>query len=265
MLKSIGYTDSDGDGWPNADEFVADTAPGDPTSKPAGSPPSATKKVDAPKEGNPFDMKAALTANHAQHPVLVHFPIALFIISVLFDALGHMKKNTALMTAAGYNLIGGALSGVLAVISGIIAWQWKYQGAPLAGSLRLHLIMGIATTILMLILVSLRAKLSKSPTKAMRMVYLGITFLTLAVISLTGHIGAGDAYLDPGARDCFSPGPQGDRNAGPDQGGRVVVDQSHSGPAGEVLAIGSLDCRPRSSRRDELADPRSSLGSEPGG
>ncbi|PYL31840.1 MAG: hypothetical protein DMF39_01275 [Verrucomicrobia bacterium] len=31
---------------------------------------------------NPFDLRAALLAAHAQHPVIVHFPIALFIASV---------------------------------------------------------------------------------------------------------------------------------------------------------------------------------------
>ena len=31
---------------------------------------------------NPFDLKAALLARHAQHVVLIHFPIALFIASV---------------------------------------------------------------------------------------------------------------------------------------------------------------------------------------
>ena len=36
---------------------------------------------------NPFDLKAALLAKHAQHPVIIHFPIALFIISVAFDLL----------------------------------------------------------------------------------------------------------------------------------------------------------------------------------
>jgi uncharacterized membrane protein len=36
---------------------------------------------------NPFDIKAALLAGHAQHPVLVHFPIALFIASAVFEVL----------------------------------------------------------------------------------------------------------------------------------------------------------------------------------
>ncbi len=31
---------------------------------------------------NPFDLRAALLAKHAQHVVLIHFPIALFIAGV---------------------------------------------------------------------------------------------------------------------------------------------------------------------------------------
>jgi uncharacterized membrane protein YozB (DUF420 family) len=33
---------------------------------------------------NPFDLKTILLAKHAQHVVLIHFPIALFTIGVLF-------------------------------------------------------------------------------------------------------------------------------------------------------------------------------------
>jgi hypothetical protein len=34
---------------------------------------------------NPFDLKAALLAKHAQHVVVIHFPIALFMVSFVFD------------------------------------------------------------------------------------------------------------------------------------------------------------------------------------
>jgi uncharacterized membrane protein len=34
---------------------------------------------------HPFDLKTALLAKHAQHVVLIHFPIALFITAVVFD------------------------------------------------------------------------------------------------------------------------------------------------------------------------------------
>ena len=34
---------------------------------------------------NPFDIKTVLLAKHAQHVVLIHFPIALFTAAVAFD------------------------------------------------------------------------------------------------------------------------------------------------------------------------------------
>ena len=70
---------------------------------------------------NPFDLKAALLAKHAQHPVIIHFPIALFIISVTFDLLAIWKRNPALAKAAFYNLIAAALTVPVAIASGLTA------------------------------------------------------------------------------------------------------------------------------------------------
>jgi len=42
---------------------------------------------------HPFDAKAALLAKHAQHVVLIHFPIALFIAGVAFDFLAQWTKR----------------------------------------------------------------------------------------------------------------------------------------------------------------------------
>jgi uncharacterized membrane protein len=45
---------------------------------------------------NPFDLKTALLAKHAQHVVLIHFPIALFLAAVAFDYLAQWRKNQTL-------------------------------------------------------------------------------------------------------------------------------------------------------------------------
>jgi len=42
---------------------------------------------------HPFDIKTIFFAKHAQHVVLIHFPIALFIIGVVFDFLGQWKGS----------------------------------------------------------------------------------------------------------------------------------------------------------------------------
>lgn len=36
---------------------------------------------------NPFDIRTVVLAKHAQHVVLIHFPIALFFAAVTFDGL----------------------------------------------------------------------------------------------------------------------------------------------------------------------------------
>jgi uncharacterized membrane protein len=42
---------------------------------------------------NPFDRKAALLAKHAQHEVLIHFPIALYLSGTLFDFVARLFRN----------------------------------------------------------------------------------------------------------------------------------------------------------------------------
>jgi uncharacterized membrane protein len=49
---------------------------------------------------HPFDIKAALLAKHAQHVVLIHFPVALFMVGVAFDFLARWTKRQALAAAA---------------------------------------------------------------------------------------------------------------------------------------------------------------------
>src|SRR5260370_13288638 len=74
---------------------------------------------------NPFDLKAALLAGHAQHPVIIHFPIALFIASVVFDLLAVWRRQPALASVAYYNLIGAAATAPLAIATGLAALLWQ--------------------------------------------------------------------------------------------------------------------------------------------
>jgi uncharacterized membrane protein len=73
---------------------------------------------------NPFDLKAVFLAKHAQHVVLIHFPIALFLAAVAFDYMAGWRKNPTLAAAAYFNLLLAAISTVPAVASGIAAWHW---------------------------------------------------------------------------------------------------------------------------------------------
>src|SRR4029077_10192688 len=93
-------------------------------------------------------MRTVLWAKHAQHVVLIHFPIGLFIIGVLFDFLAQWKKQRLLAAAAYYNLLVAAITTVPVVATGILAWQWELEGQKLKGILLMHLVMGCVSSIL---------------------------------------------------------------------------------------------------------------------
>ena len=92
---------------------------------------------------NPFDIRTVVLAKHAQHVVLIHFPIALFITAVAFDYLAQWTKNRTLAAAAYFNLLLAAVSTVPAVATGFAAWQWALEGQQLKGILLMHLVAGL--------------------------------------------------------------------------------------------------------------------------
>jgi len=55
------------------------------------------------------------------HPIVNHFTIALFVLVVFLDILGLTTKKEYFHTAAWINLIFGAISGVLSLITGLLA------------------------------------------------------------------------------------------------------------------------------------------------
>jgi uncharacterized membrane protein len=137
---------------------------------------------------NPFDLKAALLQGHAQHPVIIHFPIALFIASALFELLAVWRKQPVFASVAYYNLLGAALTVPLAIATGLAAWQLQLEGATLKGNLLLHMICGLTSASLIFFLCWKRSRL-RAKDVSPGVAYFAVTLLALMVITLTGHLG----------------------------------------------------------------------------
>jgi uncharacterized membrane protein len=148
---------------------------------------------------NPFDLKTALLAKHAQHPVIVHFPIALFIFSVVFDLLAIWKRNPALAKAAYYNLIGAALTAPIAIATGLTAWQWQLEGSKLKGNLLLHMIFALGASGMIWILCGWRVSQRKLPERMPGVFYIILAFATVALVALAGHLGGFVSGVEAGA------------------------------------------------------------------
>jgi uncharacterized membrane protein len=137
---------------------------------------------------NPFDLKAALLAKHAQHVVLIHFPIALFITAVAFDLIAQWTKRHGLAQAAYYNLLVAAISTVPVLVTGVLAWQFQLEGQKLKGILLLHLVLACVSTVMIWLVwwVHFRAR---RRTVYLPIYRLAVEVLAVGLVALTGHLG----------------------------------------------------------------------------
>jgi uncharacterized membrane protein len=137
---------------------------------------------------NPFDPKTALLAKHAQHVVLIHFPIALFITAVAFDLFAQWTKRRGLADAAYYNLFMAAISTVPVLATGLLAWQFQLEGQNLKGILLLHLVLACVSTVMIWLVWwvhwSARRRAVHLPSYR-----LAVELLAIGVVALTGHLG----------------------------------------------------------------------------
>jgi len=63
------------------------------------------------------------------HPVTVHFTIALFTISILFDLIGMITRNEKWHQAGWYNLIFAGVASLFSILTGLIdSNQLQLQG-----------------------------------------------------------------------------------------------------------------------------------------
>jgi uncharacterized membrane protein len=137
---------------------------------------------------NPFDLKTTVLAKHAQHVVLIHFPIALFISAVAFDLMAQWTKRRGLADATYYNLLGAAISTFPVLVTGILAWQFQLEGQKLKGILLLHLVFACVSSLLIWLVwwVHFRARRRNAVLPSYR---LALEFLGVGLVALTGHLG----------------------------------------------------------------------------
>jgi uncharacterized membrane protein len=138
---------------------------------------------------HPFDIKAALLAKHAQHVVLIHFPIALFIAGVAFDFLAQWTKQRLLAAAAYCNLVAAAVVTVPVLITGTLAWQWQLEGQRLKGILLIHVVLGCASSLLFWVVCLYHLRAQRKFGGVLPGYRLSIEAVGVALVTLTGHLG----------------------------------------------------------------------------
>ena len=161
------------------------------------------------------------------HPIIVHFPIALLILSVTLDFLGVFLRRWGLTDAATWLLLFGTPSAGVALLSGWVSEKYVTVGA--AGNiLHLHKEVAVLTTALFSLLLFVRLvwlaprgfallervaslrPLAVSADGALRMIapklyepplpatavilYLALSVVAVGLLGLTGYLGGALVY-----------------------------------------------------------------------
>lgn len=137
---------------------------------------------------SPFNLKTVFLAKHAQHVVLIHFPIALLLAAVAFDLIGQWTKRNGGAEAAYYNLVVAAMSTIPVLATGLLAWHFQLEGQKLKGILLLHLVLGSVSSVMIWLVwwIHFRARREKAPLPGYR---LAIELLAVGIVVLTAHLG----------------------------------------------------------------------------
>jgi uncharacterized membrane protein len=138
---------------------------------------------------NPFDPKTILLAKHAQHVVLVHFPIALFLVAVGFDFAGQWTKKPSFELVARYNLLVAAVATVPVMITGLLAWQWQLEGHKLKVLLLQHLVMGLVSSSLIWLVWWIHSRAHRKAGASLPAYRLPVEMVAAMAVALSAHLG----------------------------------------------------------------------------
>ena len=138
---------------------------------------------------DPFDPRTVLLAKHAQHVVLIHFPIALFITGVVFDVTSRGQRTSLLASAAYVNLYAAALTVLPTAGTGVLAWHFALDGERLKGVLLWHLLAAGLSVVLVIASWGIHWRARQSGSPVLPRYRLPLELLGVGLIALTAHLG----------------------------------------------------------------------------
>jgi uncharacterized membrane protein len=128
------------------------------------------------------------------HPMLVHFPIALFFTSLLFDLLFKMTRNGDFQKFGYYLLILAVLSGILASSSGMLI-EDKIESSGISEQhIDDHKGFALATMALFIALLAFRFFKKNKISENVFNLYLAVSLIGLVLLSLAAFKGGKLVY-----------------------------------------------------------------------
>lgn len=131
---------------------------------------------------------------HPLHPILVHFPVGLWIASLVFDFLYFKSNNSDFARTSYYCIIGGLIGSLLAATTGLA----EYQEIPVNTIPRriatFHFVLNLIIILLYSINFIARATPVGSAVNTITIFQLVLSCISVVLLSISGYLGGRLAY-----------------------------------------------------------------------
>lgn len=119
---------------------------------------------------------------HPSHPMLVHFPTALFPTSLLFDLLSWGITEPALVKAAFYNIAVGLFGALLAILTGLVDYFGMVAGSRKYRVTTWHMLANLPLVLIFAISLGLRyleLDTTRTPFHILALSFIGLPLLVV--------------------------------------------------------------------------------------
>jgi uncharacterized membrane protein/nitrite reductase/ring-hydroxylating ferredoxin subunit len=136
-------------------------------------------------QGKPF--------GHPVHPALVHFPIGLFVLSLLLDIAPYLNlTSNDLFRASLYAMGFGLTIGVLAALTGLVDRSDIRLDHPARKTSTIHMVLNL--TALGLLGINFFLRLGQSDLAGLPLPYLLLSLIGVVIILVSGYLGGTMVY-----------------------------------------------------------------------
>jgi nitrite reductase/ring-hydroxylating ferredoxin subunit/uncharacterized membrane protein len=178
------------------------------------------------------DLLQGKPLGHPLHPLLVHFPIGLFVISLLFDVSQVFNTGETAVLGAFYTLFAGLIMAVLAAIPGLADWSDIRADHPAKKPATLHMWLNLALIIVYALNLVLRLiVLDVTPTP---LVPILLSVVGVGIISVSGYLG-GKIVYDDGV------GVGRHRRKAPSPAATLRLNEKQGAKPGQYVEVGRAD------------------------